>query len=214
MCAVFLPAVDVVGESTAGDDKIQRVFDVKIHQALEAFEKGDYAQTSQCIEEAEIILPGQTTTRNIHAAVLYKQRKYDEALAVYDQIVAVDPTSFTGHFNRAEVKLAQKKYDAALDIYRMILTSAPGNELCKFKIVVVLLLKGDIKVATDQANEMPLPGMSAAPFFARAAVAYQTGDPRKGMEWVNKSEEYFSREDSRMLREVMVESGWWKPEQQ
>lgn len=212
MCVVVFPVSDVSADP-ASADKIQRVFDVKIHQALEAFEKADYARTNQYADEAEIILPGQAITKNLKGAVLYKQQKYDEALAIFDQVMAIDPSSFAGYFNRGEVKTAQKKYDEALDIYRMILKSWPDNDLCKFRIVVVLLLKGDMREATDRANEMPLPGLSAAPFFARAAVAYQSGDSRRGMDWINQSETYFSRQDSKLLREVMVESGWWKADQ-
>lgn len=194
------------------DERIRRVFEVKMHQALEAFDKGDYAHTIQYADEAEIIIPEQTATKNLKAAVLYKQKKYDEALVLFDQIAADEPT-FTARFNCAEVKLAQKKYDEALTIYRSLLKSSPNSELCRFKVVITLLRKGDkddVRQAGEQAGAMALPGRSAAGFYARAAVAYQAGEKGKGMDWVNKSEEYFSREDSEVLREVMVESGWWK----
>lgn len=195
------------------DERIQRVFEVKMHQALEAFDKGDYAHTVQFANEAEIIMPEQMATKNLKAAVLYKQKKYDEALVLFDQIAAAEPRSFAAHFNRAEVKLAQKKYDEALIIYRKLLKASSGNELCRFKIVVTLLRKGDkddVKAAAELAGMMTLPGRSAAGFFARAAVAYQAGEKGKGADWVNKSEEYFSREDSKDLRDTMVEAGWSK----
>ena len=42
---------------------------------------------------------------------LYKSKKFEEALAAYDEAFAIDPTCMTFLLNKAAVYFAQKKYD-------------------------------------------------------------------------------------------------------
>jgi len=46
---------------------------------------------------------------------LYKARKFDEALAAYDEAFAIDPTCMTFLLNKAAVYFAQKKYDDCIE---------------------------------------------------------------------------------------------------
>jgi len=45
----------------------------------------------------------------------YKNKKYDEALAAYDEAAALDPTNMTFTANKAAVYFSQKDYDACID---------------------------------------------------------------------------------------------------
>merc|ERR1719222_289912 len=45
---------------------------------------------------------------------LYKSKKFTEALAAYDEAIAIDPTSMTFLLNKAAVYFAQKKYDECI----------------------------------------------------------------------------------------------------
>jgi len=46
---------------------------------------------------------------------LYKSKKFDEALAAYDEAIALDPTSMTFVNNKAAVYLTAKKYDECVE---------------------------------------------------------------------------------------------------
>ena len=45
---------------------------------------------------------------------LYKQRKFDEALACYDQAIELDPTDITFLNNKSAVYFEQGNYDEAI----------------------------------------------------------------------------------------------------
>jgi stress-induced-phosphoprotein 1 len=46
---------------------------------------------------------------------LYKAKKFEEALAAYDEAIAIDPTNMTFISNKAAVHFAQKKYDECIE---------------------------------------------------------------------------------------------------
>ena len=46
---------------------------------------------------------------------LYKSKKFEEALAAYDEAIAIDPTCMTFLLNKAAVYFAQKKYDDCIE---------------------------------------------------------------------------------------------------
>lgn len=46
---------------------------------------------------------------------LYKSKKYEEALAAYDEAIALDPTSMTFIANKAAVYFSQKEYDTCIE---------------------------------------------------------------------------------------------------
>ena len=45
---------------------------------------------------------------------LYKSKKFDDALAAYDEAIALDPTNMTFHSNKAAVYFTAKKYDECI----------------------------------------------------------------------------------------------------
>ena len=47
---------------------------------------------------------------------LYKDKKFDAALAAYDEAIAIDPTNMTFLSNKAAVLFTQKKYDECIDM--------------------------------------------------------------------------------------------------
>ena len=203
MAAVFSSELQCYG---AGPDaKTQRLFDIKIQEAAAAFEVDDYAAARKKMEEANAVLPDQPATINLRGAVLYKEKKYDEAMVAFQDLIAHDTNSYPGYFNTAEVQLAQKKYDEALAGFERILEARPKDEVCMYRIVLALALKGDVEEARRRAKTIPNPGQTAAYYFANAAVELIAGNAQKGQDWLKRSETFFPPGDSKSLRSVLEE---------
>ena len=205
LATVFSSELQCYG--AAADPKTQRLFDIKIQEASDAFDKDDYAMALKKTEEADTLLPDQPAALNLRGAVLYKERKYDEALAVFQKLIDKDTNSYPGYFNTAEVLLAEKKYDESLAGFERILEARPKDELCMYRIVLLLALKGDIDGARRRVKTIPNPGQTAAYYFANAAIEFIAGNAQKGQGWIKQSEVFFPAADSKSLRSVLVEHG-------
>ncbi|MEO7934206.1 MAG: tetratricopeptide repeat protein [Chthoniobacterales bacterium] len=206
LVALLIPMVGLQAKPEAGPDpKKQRMFDIEIHKAAAAFDKKDFTATRQHVDAAEALLPDQAATLNLLGALLYKEHKYDEALAAFRALIDRDPNSYPGYFNTAEVLLAQKKYDEALAGFERILEARPGDEICQYRIVIVLALEKKFDEARLRAKKLPNPGQTAAYYFANAAIEFAAGDKAKGQDWLKQSETFFPPEASASLRDVLVE---------
>jgi tetratricopeptide (TPR) repeat protein len=188
------------------DPKTARMFDVQIRAASAAYELRDFEKATKHLDEAEALIPGKGETINLRGAVFYKQKKYDEAMACYQTLIAMDPNgSYPGYFNSAEVLLAQKKYDEALALFERILEARPADEACQLRIVLVLAYQGKMDEARRRAGKIPNPGQTAAYYFANAAIDLIAGKRSEGLAWIKKSEVFFPAETSTALRDVLVE---------
>ncbi len=181
------------------------MFDVKIREASAAFEHDDYPRTRKTLEAAEALIPNDPAAINLRGALLYKEKKYDEAMAVFQKLIDRDANSYPGYFNMAEVLLAQDKFDLALDGFERILQARPGDELCQYRVVVTLVLMKDLNEARRRAKKIVNPGQTAAYYFANATIEFGSGNEQKGLDWIKQSETFFPEENSKGLRDVLVE---------
>lgn len=110
----------------------------------------------------------------------YKKKEFENALAAYDEAIAIDPTNMTFLSNKAAVHFAQKKYDECI-------------EEC-FKAVEV-----------GKANMGPFEDRGKA--LTRCAKAYQKkGDLGKAVEMCKNAQlENFSKDTQRLLKTYELE---------
>jgi stress-induced-phosphoprotein 1 len=88
--------------------------------------------------------------------VLFKEKKYDEALTAYQQFLEKNPDFYQLHFNIANCHKEKRDYDTAITEYKKVLDKAgddqKGKEL-KAKTLAaigeVYLLKDDRQTASD-----------------------------------------------------------------
>ena len=194
-------------EAEETDAKTKRFFDLKISEAKAAFEKSDFTLASKKVAEAEALVPDDATTINLRGAILFREKKYDEALKAFRALIDKVPNSYPGYFNVAEVLLAQKKYDESLASFELILQARPGDEACLFRIALLYALKGDLGEAHRRVDRIPNPGQTAAYYYANAAIEFVQGKTRNGEDWIKKSEMFFPAESSKDLRIVLLENG-------
>jgi len=111
---------------------------------------------------------------------LYKSKKFAEALAAYDEAIALDPTNMTYLNNKAAVYITDKKYDECI-------------EEC---------LKA---VELGKANMAPFEDRAKA--YTRAAKAYQKkGDFAKAIEMCQESLlENYDKPTERMMKNMELE---------
>ena len=111
---------------------------------------------------------------------LYKSKKFDEALAAYDEAIALDPTNMTFINNKAAVYFTSKKYDEC----------------------VAACLEA---VEVGKANRAPYEDRAKA--FTRAAKAYQKkGDIAKAIEMCKEAQlESYDKATERMMKNMELE---------
>lgn len=111
---------------------------------------------------------------------LYKSKKFDEALAAYDEAIALDPSNMTFISNKAAVYFTSKKYDECI---------AACNEALE----------------VGQANRAPFEDRAKA--LTRAAKAYQKkGDLTTAIEMCRKSQlEHFEKATERLMKTMELD---------
>ncbi|KAL3916430.1 MAG: hypothetical protein SGILL_005184, partial [Bacillariaceae sp.] len=111
---------------------------------------------------------------------LYKAKKFEEALAAYDEAIAIDPTNMTFLSNKAAVYFTQKKYDECI-------------EQCMKAVEVG---KENMASFDDRAKA-----------FTRCAKAYQKKrDLGKAIEMCKASQlESYSKDTQRLLKSLELE---------
>jgi tetratricopeptide (TPR) repeat protein len=81
--------------------------------AIAAFHQGDYATALKFYDEALKADPGNAYVLNLRAYALFKQNKYDEALAAELLSVRVDPRYAWGYLDLARFQCAARKREDA-----------------------------------------------------------------------------------------------------
>jgi stress-induced-phosphoprotein 1 len=111
---------------------------------------------------------------------LYKAKKFEEALAAYDEAIAIDPTNMTFLSNKAAVYFTQKKYDECIE---------------------------ECTKAIEVGRENKASFDDRAKALARCAKAYQKkGDLGKAIEFCEAAQlESYSKETQRLLKSLELE---------
>merc|ERR1712176_771586 len=111
---------------------------------------------------------------------LYKAKKFDDALAAYDEAIAIDPTSMTFLLNKAAVYFTQKKYDECIE---------------------------ECNKSLEVGKENMAPFEDRAKALTRCAKAYQKKkDLGKAIEMCKSAQlESYSKDTQRLLKSLELE---------
>ena len=122
------------------------------------------------------------------ADALYKQKKWDEAIASYRSILGKVPVITSINLQIASAYRNKKDYDAALVAYNDILKAEPGNEAAKIEMAMTSLERGDVKTAQDTllraASEV---GASRDVFYSLGEVTLAANDVDGSTTWFQKA---------------------------
>ncbi|MBP9854787.1 MAG: tetratricopeptide repeat protein [Candidatus Omnitrophica bacterium] len=107
-------------------------------------------QSETALWEDVIKKSPQKTRPYIHLGFAYdKEGKFDQAIAVYDKLLAIYPSNFKGLNNRAAVYVEKGEYDLALRDYNLAETIDPNQWHVFFNKAKIYLVLNDKKKALD-----------------------------------------------------------------
>ena len=118
--------------------------------ALDAHKDGRPADAERLYREALDLAPGRPSLLNNLAAVLREQQRFDEALAVSDQLLAVAADEARSWTTRAAIHAARGEHPAAVDDLEQALRIDPHDTSLRLLLGIRLIESGDHDRAVDE----------------------------------------------------------------
>ena len=122
------------------------------------------------------------------ADALFNQKKFDEAIAAYRQIMSRTPALSVINLQIAAAYLGKKDYDGAVNAYKALLAVDPTNEKARVGISQASLERGDVKTAEDTlltAAEASSAGRDV--FYNLAEMKSSKSEIDEAVKWYEKA---------------------------
>lgn len=110
----------------------QGLFLVHLNRGREHFDRRNFADAADELEEARRLRPDDDSVLNLLGLAYFKQEKYREADAVYRKLIELNPESYTLHFNLGLVCFKTGDLDNAEAIFLRALELKPDNQKTHF----------------------------------------------------------------------------------
>jgi tetratricopeptide (TPR) repeat protein len=136
------------------------------------------------------------------ASDLFKQGKYDEAIARYEQLLKINPKDAPVHFDLGATLQAKKDYDAAISEYRTAISLDPNNASYQKALADAM----DQKVAPiieEAVKKHQEKDYGAAIALYQQALGFKPGNA--GL-WFNLASAQYSRQDYARAREAYTKA--------
>lgn len=140
-------------------------------------EAGDYAGAHKLLRQALALGPGDVTVLGAIGAVLRKEGRLDEALAVLDRVVAAEPRHAAAWLERGYTLDALRDTAAAAESYRTALAIDPQMAPALGRLADAAARRGETAVAHDLATRaLAQQPHDASAIFAMATMAIEARD--------------------------------------
>ena len=148
----------------AAQDKDKNLAEIKIQQALKAkpgWDKalvfqaqiavfsGDLKKAKTLLKDASVKYPDNKKINKMLAQVLIKAEDYEEAMAVYEGMIAADPKDFESQFAVGLVHMQLDQDEQAEDTFKKLLEQPEWQYQASFYLGKIEEKKGHIKKALD-----------------------------------------------------------------
>ena len=110
----------------------QGLFLVHLNRGREHFDRRNFADAAEELEEARKLRPSDDSVLNLLGLAYFKQEKYREADAVYRKLIELNPESSTLHFNLGLVCFKVGDLDRAEATFLRSLELKPDNQKTHF----------------------------------------------------------------------------------
>jgi Flp pilus assembly protein TadD len=122
------------------------------------------------------------------ADALFNQKRWDEAVSAYREIMARAPALSVINLQIAAAYRNKKDYEAALSAYNDLLKIDPANEKARVGISMTSLERGDIDTAERTlATAAEAPGAGREVFYNLGEVKLTRGDTDGAIKWFEKA---------------------------
>ncbi|HEX8308305.1 MAG TPA: sulfotransferase [Allosphingosinicella sp.] len=140
-------------------------------------ESGDYAGAHHLLKQALALSPGDVLVLGAIGAVLRKEHRLDEALAVLDRVVAAEPRHSAAWLERGYTLEALRSEAAAAESYKRALAIDPNLAPALGKLADIAAKKGEREAASGYAKRaLSIDPANASATFAMAAMAIEAGE--------------------------------------
>ena len=172
--------VDLAEPAAAADLK------TSIATAYAALAKAD--KTQAAVRAALLAVPDYPATLMLQARLATDERKFDEASALIDKVIAATPTDPQAWDYKGEILfLGKGDMAGAAAAYRNALSIEPGHVAARSDLIKLLLAQRDLKGAAEQVDELrkTLPKNPQTMFFD-AQLAFLNQNPKKALELIQQ----------------------------
>jgi Tfp pilus assembly protein PilF len=140
-------------------------------------EAGDYAGAHDLLRQALALSPGDVAVLGAIGAVLRKEHRLDEALAVLDRVVAAEPRHPAAWLERGYTLEALRSEKAAAESYKRALAIDPNLAPALGKLADIAAKKGERDSARAYADRaLALDPANPSATFAVATLEIEAGD--------------------------------------
>ncbi|HEX8240088.1 MAG TPA: sulfotransferase [Allosphingosinicella sp.] len=140
-------------------------------------EAGDYAGAHALLKQALLLSPGDVLVLGAIGAVLRKEHRLDEALAVLDRVVAAEPRHSAAWLERGYTLEALRSEAAATESYRRALAIDPNLAPALGKLADIAAKKGEREMARACAERaLAIDPANPSATFALAVLEIEAGD--------------------------------------
>ena len=140
-------------------------------------EKGDYAGAHRLLRQALALAPGDALVMGAIGAVLRKEHRLGEALAVLDQVVTAAPRHSAAWLERGYTLEAMKSESAAAESYKRAVEIDPDLAPALGKLADIAARRGDAVSAREHAaRALSIDPLQPAATFAVATMEIEARD--------------------------------------
>ena len=190
----------------SSDGSVALSADASIQTSSAALEKKNYSGALSALEPALLQRPSDPVVLNLRGAILTKMNDYSGAQASYEEALKADPDFFPARYNLGALLALRREWDPAISYFRNLLIEQPNNELIQFKLLLLLLRQHADQPLQDRLFSSESPSSTPAWYYAKAARAYQKGNPAEAARYLEVARSVFG-DHTGIFQEELDESG-------
>jgi len=185
-------------------------------QATGYFMEGRLDEVFKCLDAAEKIRPGQKEAKNLKGSVLVRLNKYDEALAVFEEVSAADPNDADAYFNQAECFFLKNSFALAKKFFRTFIglnKNQQNSVVAAYQIFLCDLMLGN-ELEVKQALAATQTSLyNPAFYYMHAAQCFKSGRNDEARDYVRSAFRIYSAPLNGAYVDSLVNLGFLRREE-
>lgn len=201
-------AANTPAQPAATPPPITDEFVLAMQSAAVDFRERRFDEALKKVQKAEALKPGNSDVMNFRGAIFAETGQFEDARALYEKAIQIEPASFWPYFNLYEVEFMQRNYSEARKGFEKTMIKFPDNELLRFKIVLTYLQEENREAAKAELERFRFPSDTAAYYYAWAAWEFSQGNIQQGNDWIASGERVFGRERTDFVYQSLADLKW------